>query len=181
LAEGGTKAEAKLISRAINPDSLKDFLSKNLKNLGNYANGVGEELKVYIPVKLVPKNLFPKNLKLTEEMNFSQLSNLKINWVKNIGFMVTALWFIVLVLLIALIISSFWITSVIAGIFTFILIGVGNMLKGSLGQAQSLAGTLAPPLLSEAFELWVYFAFGLITIGIIKFVIYEKLKTKIRN
>jgi hypothetical protein len=190
--EGGRKSDIKILTDIITPDSVRDFISKNLDNILGYANAQTNELLVYIPFNKIPKSFIPKNVLGTSEqvplttlltkLNVTNITQEQFRWVSLVGkvnnyffWLSAALAVLTLIVLFILVekgkrFVAPGVALLVSGVLSLLLFGASsNSQFVNLIPWSNLAQAIVSPILSEISRTWLYVGVTLGALGIILF------------
>lgn len=186
VRDGGSRVDAKVLTDLITPLNLKDFIDRNLSNLLTFAGGQSQELFVYIPYKIIAKDLLPKSISNNpEEMtienflakfNFTQINASQIRNISRVGIGLTyvlvldgALLVLSLILLVLLAGSGKRLIGpatafILSGSFTILLAEVVMNLKNV---RQEVISIIASSLALELSKAWLFAGISFVLLGIV--------------
>jgi hypothetical protein len=178
-----------------------DFVDKNIGNILHFANGKSDKLIAYVPLKIIPKSLLPKNLigvqnempltDLLTKFNYENAQNLELQGLKQTHLTANILFFgsitlllVILILLVLLVESGGRLVSpgialFLSGVLTISASRVGEGIKtistSSLEKSPSfvsiLIANLFQPVVIEFMKSWLTVGIILIALSIALFFI----------
>lgn len=197
--EGGSKKDAKVLTDLITTENAKDFVDNNIKNLLSFANGKASQLIVYIPVKIIPKNVLPKNIEgiqdqmplqdLLKKLNYQNADKISLKGLGSASLTANLVFFgsltlllVILILLVLLVESGGRLVApgvaiFLTGVLTISASRIGDSLKTvSLSDpatsstfAYVLGRNLFQPLVVEFMKTWFILGLVLVAISILLF------------
>jgi len=197
--KGGKKSDARVFTDLITTENVRDFLDKNIKNTLSFMNGKSLELYVYLPVKIIPNGLLPKNLTASQgdiplqdlltKLNYQNVESLPIKNLSRVEYYATlVLVCSILLLAVAIYLSvllveegrrftSLGVTMLLFGLSTFFVSRVGGRLgsfpsadpTGTPSFASVLVNGILPPLVDGFTVSWSIVGVAFIVIGLALF------------
>lgn len=193
VKEGGSRADAKILTDIISGPNLELFIEKNITNILNFMNGEASQLFVFIPINLLPPGLLPRGLNIEELTPVDRLltifnvkQDLQLQRLSTLGPITHYLLIISIALSLLLMMILYKITDsgkrlwsnafpfILSGLLVLILVGVGYVIKVNMGSelvkssiiGDRVLGTILPVIIGGIVATWLVVGVLLLTLGV---------------